>query len=91
MEVRKVEDISFAAFMHKFYLPDIPLIFINAVKVWKAREAFSPGETLLIVFRTWHTTYSLTLKKSIAFDLFRSRNINDFVGVSLSFKKKSTA
>jgi histone arginine demethylase JMJD6 len=42
MEVQKVEDISYAAFMQEFYQPGIPVIFKNASKSWKAKDVFSP-------------------------------------------------
>jgi histone arginine demethylase JMJD6 len=42
MEVQKVDDISYAEFMHEFYQPSIPVIFKNASKVWKANGVFKP-------------------------------------------------
>jgi hypothetical protein len=42
MEIKKVDDISYAAFMQEFYQPGIPVIFKNASKVWKANGVFTP-------------------------------------------------
>ncbi len=42
MEVYKVGDISYSAFMQDFYKPGIPVIFKNASKAWKASNLLTP-------------------------------------------------
>lgn len=43
MEVKKVDNISYADFMREFYQPGIPVIFKNASNVWKANGLFTPN------------------------------------------------
>jgi hypothetical protein len=176
MEVQKVENISYAAFMQEFYLQSIPANLKNAAKGCKGKGLFSPewfgdrqteiaakkctllqiidmkedslvdqpssyprffnipetlpaildlihplhlnytwpnwldgiwftsgywgsatelfierpGETLFIVFWTWHTTCSFAPTISVSIDQLSSRDFKDFVGDALSFNKKES-
>jgi hypothetical protein len=42
MEIQRVDSISHKEFMNEFYEPGIPVVFKNALKVWKAHGLFSP-------------------------------------------------
>jgi hypothetical protein len=93
MEVQKVEDISYAAFMPDFYMPGIPVIFKNAAKGRKDRGLFRPewlhnhsGDQQTEIALKTYTLPQL----SVAFDQLGCKNFKDFVGGARSFKKKES-
>ena len=70
MEVQKVDDISYAAFMQEFYQPGIPVIFTNASNVWKAKGVFTPN---------WFRQHYGTRKTEVAGKTFNMMQVMDMI------------
>lgn len=70
MEVKKVDDISYADFMREFYQPGIPVIFKNASEVWKAKGLFTPN---------WFRNFYGERKTTVAGETYNMLQIMDMV------------
>jgi len=70
MEVKKVDDISYATFMQEFYQPGIPVILKNASNVWKAKGLFTPN---------WFRDHYGARKTEIAGKTYNMQQIMDMV------------
>lgn len=68
MEVQKVEETYYAAFMQEFYPPATSVIFKNASKSWKAKGIFSPE---------WFRNHSGNRQTEIAVKTYTVRQIMD--------------